>query len=363
MTEQSPQDAPAPPGVLHNAHTDTMFLASEEAAPADVLAVRTVVRDGWYNMPTDLTRWGGYYWLSYRRSTGHSCVGGNSVVVLLRSNDLRRWSEAHIFEPPGGIVDGRGIAAGHFTQDDDKLYIFCPVQFPGDSGVPSRICMSWTQDGQTWTTPQVLRLDDYYPYTWRVRLHEGRFYAAICYLEQPSGPFDLIVSDDGANWQRHAEIAASNTRHFTEESDLYWCADGELWCIVRSHGSALMYWTSPPYEKWQGTNLEVRCDAPALCASGERAYLAGRVRAEGNPHGTTGVYQLERGRAQLLLSMPPGGDSAYPGLISLEPGHLAMSYYSDVAYWSGMVKPKHFDEYRRKRSDCDIYLTEFRVGG
>ena len=87
MTEQSPQDAPAPPGVLHNAHTDTMFLASEEAASADVLAVRTVVRDGWYNMPTDLTRWGGYYWLSYRRSTGHSCVGGNSVNVTRAGTD------------------------------------------------------------------------------------------------------------------------------------------------------------------------------------------------------------------------------------------------------------------------------------
>ena len=39
-----------------------------------------------------------------------------------------------------------------------------------------------------------------------------------------------------------------------------------------------------------------------------------------------------------------------------------MSYYSDVAYWSGMVKPRHFDQYYRKRSECDIYLSEFKVG-
>ena len=356
--------AQTPPGVDHNDHTDLMFLAAAEAAPADVLEVRTVVRDGWYNMPTDLAWWKGYYWLSYRRSTGHSCVRGNSSVVLLRSNDLRRWRPVQVFEPPGGIIDGRGIAAGHFTQDEDRLYIFCPVQFPAASGARARLYMSWTEDGQTWSNPALLQLDDYYPYTWRVRLHQGRFYAAICYLERDESPFDLIVSNDGVNWTRQARIAPGHPLHFTEESDLYWCEDGELWCIVRSHGPALMYWSRPPYEQWEGgINLQVRCDAPAICASGERVYLAGRVGVEDNPHGTTGVYQLERGRVQRLLSMPAAGDSSYPGLISLEPGHLAMSYYSDVAYWSGMVKPRHFDQYCRKRSECDIYLSEFKVGG
>ena len=91
-------------------------------------------------------------------------------------------------------------------------------------------------------------------------------------------------------------------------------------------------------------------------------FVAGRVPVAGNPHGTTGVYRLRRDRADLILSMPAGGDSSYPGLISLEPGRLAMSFYSDLAYWSGLVRPRHFDTYHRKRSECDIYLTEFRVG-
>ena len=361
MTASAPKDA-VPGGVPHQEGDDTMFLAGARPAPADVAAVRTVVRDGWYNMPTDLARWRGYYWLSYRRGTGHSCVRGNSSVILLRSNDLRRWQQVQRFEPPGGIVDGRGIAAGHFTQDEDRLYLFFPVQFPGDSGKPSRIYMSHTEDGQSWSPAEVLRLGDYHPYTWRVRLHEGRFYSAICYLEKDEGPFDLIASDDGVDWHRHARMAAGHPRRFTEESDLYWSPGGECWCIVRSHGPALMYWSRPPYESWEGNvDLGVRCDAPAICASGDQVYLAGRVAAEGNPHGTTGVYRLERGRAQLVLSMPAGGDSSYPGLISLAPDRLAMSYYSDVAYWSGMAAPKHFEAYLRKRSECDIYLAEFRV--
>ena len=60
--------------------------------------------------------------------------------------------------------------------------------------------------------------------------------------------------------------------------------------------------------------------------------------------------------------MPPSFDASYPGLVSLEPGKLVMSYYSDVAYASGEVRPRHFPEYRYKESESDIYIAEIEVG-
>jgi hypothetical protein len=78
--------------------------------------------------------------------------------------------------------------------------------------------------------------------------------------------------------------------------------------------------------------------------------------------GTTGLYRLRRDRADLLVLLPPGYDASYPGLISLEPGKLTMSYYSDVAYVSGEVRPMHFPEYRYKESESDIYIAEIEVG-
>ena len=41
-----------PTKVSHNSETDVMWISNP--VPADILSVRTVVRDGWYNMPTDL---------------------------------------------------------------------------------------------------------------------------------------------------------------------------------------------------------------------------------------------------------------------------------------------------------------------
>ena len=67
-------------------------------------------------------------------------------------------------------------------------------------------------------------------------------------------------------------------------------------------------------------------------------------------------------RADLLVLMPPAYDASYPGLVSLEPGKLIMSYYSDVAYASGQVPLKHFPEFRYKQSECDIYIAEIEVG-
>ena len=74
------------------------------------------------------------------------------------------------------------------------------------------------------------------------------------------------------------------------------------------------------------------------------------------------MYLLRRDNAQLLVTFPPGADAAYAGLISVEPGKLIMSYYSDVAYISGQVRPMHYPEFRYKRSECDIYIAEIEVG-
>ena len=78
--------------------------------------------------------------------------------------------------------------------------------------------------------------------------------------------------------------------------------------------------------------------------------------------GTTGLYRLRRDQAELLVTLPPGADAAYPGLISVEPGKLILSYYSDVAYISGQSRPMHFPEYDYKRTESDIYIAEIDVG-
>ena len=55
-----------------------------------------------------------------------------------------------------------------------------------------------------------------------------------------------------------------------------------------------------------------------------------------------------------------GSDASYCGLVSPA---LIMTYYSDVAYQTRSVKPKHFAPYRYKYSDSEIYLAIIDVSG
>ena len=362
---------------------------------ARVTSIRPVVRDGWYNAWTDLIWWKDYFWLAHFRGMSHGIsrnttgrIAGNSFSVILRSGDLRRWHEAQVFEPPGGIVDGSGADNAHFCATEDRLYAFFRVVAPEHQ---RQVWVSWTENGVRWSEPQVTTVGDDFPYIWRARRHNGKFYSATGEIVPGDESFQLIVSDDGIRWSRHAQISPSNARGFSAESELHWRPDGEMWCVIRTGGPAVLYCAKPPYVNWEETLvIHAGCDAPSICESGGEVYLAGRAAASSmglpNPDGTkpfelqntfshpnhpngprvrwgtTGLYRLRRDRADLLVTMPPGADAAYPGLVSLEPGKLIMSYYSDVAYISGQVRLRHFPEYRYKESECDIYIAEIEVG-
>ena len=341
------------------------------APSAEVTSFRVLVRDGWYNMPTDIVSWNDLYWLSYRRGTGHRAA--NSRIVLLRSNDLRRWHEVKLFESPYGLEGGFAVAMGHFCIADQQLFMFLGVRKPTDRerDATPHIFVTSTVDGVNWSKPQLLELGDLNPYPWRVRYHQGKFYNAVTYLVESENVLDLITSDDGVHWKRHARIAETppaGQKYFTEESELLWRPDGELWCVVRT-GSAHMYWSKPPYTSWQGGIHIGLCDAPAMCETDGQVYVAGRGLAKvvlktneiGGKKGAPTLYHLTREGTKPLVSFPAGGDCSYPGLISPEPGKLIMSFYSDVAYQSGQVKPKFHDEYGYKRTACDIYLAEINL--
>ena len=334
----------------------------------EVTSLQAIVNDGWYNQATDLVRWKNFYWLGYRRGTKHGPQwglehGANSFGVILRSNDLHRWHEAKVFEPPEGVVGGSGVNCPRFVPVDDRLYVFFTVHTPKEEGVFARTIHSWTADGVNWSEPVLCRMGDNLPFLWRVRHRNGRFNSATCYLNRPGpedGPLDLLLSTDGENWTKHAKISHPND--FTEEMDLHWLPDGDMWCLVRTLGSAWLYTAKSPYTNWdEGMNLGVWCHAPAFCSCDGEVYVAGRHDL---PEGaTTGVFHITRSTATLIAAFDPAEDTSYSGLISPEPGKLIVSFYSDGPYAKKGAKLKFFGEYKRKYSQSDIFLAELDVSG
>jgi len=318
---------------------------------AQILFHRTVVRDGWHNMCTDLCFWRDTFWLVYARTSAH--VAPDGAIVLLRSADLRRWDEVAVLRTPNDARDAKLAAAG------DELFVFCTdSHFEPIAGRKRQVAYPYlfaSDDGYRWSAPT--RIHDRNYWLWRVRSHEGLLYCA-----EKGG--ELLSSQDGRKWtlisripddegtspQELQEIRKLDHRTTPQfnEADVIFRPDGELWCVSRTRREpdqhSLLYTSPPPYAEWSCVDLGVLIHCPALCESAGRVYVAGRRDPtaswipQHSPAGNTGIFRLDRDGVTPVFALPSDGDAAYPGLLSLEPDRLIVSYYSQHAYLSGVVE-------------------------
>jgi len=323
-----------------------------------ILWHRTVVRDGWHNAFTDICCWGGYYWLVYRRGSAHVSLDGS--IVVLRSVDLERWHQAAVLETVGDDRDPKLCPTG------EALYVFFGTWMPRPEGWPdeefgplvTHVCV--TRDGIHWSEPIPVYRQNVW--LWRVRCHQGIFYCAAYGWEDPREKdrtfLDLLASHDGFNWKRISRIAGPEDR--ANEADLFFHPDGELWVIARTSRApdyTILYISRPPYEEWERVDLKTTIHCPVFCESGGKLYVAGRRRTDtpwrpqSAPPGNTGIFLVDRGGVTPFFALPSDGDAAYPGLLSRQPGRLLISYYSQHAYLSGVLRPA-------SPHSADIYVAE-----
>ena len=105
-----------------------------------LLQINTVVRDGFHNMLTDLAYWKDYYWLAYRRVSGHYAHDGG--IVILRSVDLKRWHEVTYIKTIGCDWSPR------FCVTKDRLFIYFFTGYPNIVGLR-------TKDGRLLSRPKI----------------------------------------------------------------------------------------------------------------------------------------------------------------------------------------------------------------
>lgn len=322
---------------------------------AKIIWQRTVVRDGWHNMNTDLCFWHDCYWLVYSQRAAH--VSPDGTTIILRSVDLERW------QPVACMNTGRDDRDPKLLATEDRLYVyFFRCDFVDIDDTLRQIGYSYvssTTDGSNWSKPEQIQKKNYW--LWRIRTHNGTFYS-------PEKGGELLSSTDCVNWTKIARIPTepddkldplnphSGSREvnhmpcrFINESDVIFRPDGELWCVsrtAREPDDSILYFSRPPYTKWEWVDLKTRIHCPVLCENKGKVYVAGRRDTaapwvpQSSPAGNTGVFLLDKEGVSPVVAVPSDGDAAYPGLISRTPGRLLMCYYSQHAYAGGVVKPK-----------------------
>jgi hypothetical protein len=315
-----------------------------------ILQHSTVERDGLHNAFTDLIYWQGQYFVSYRKGTAHASLDGEACVSV--SCDRQRWRPAGRVKIPGDNRDPKLVAVS-----PERLAMVFPTWEGGVAQRRLQQYVSFSNDGYNWETP--IKILEAGHWLWRVTPFGGRFYGA-CY-DFPVGPgkareyrLTLLASDDLITWEQVSQIGS--VAMAMGESAMHFQADGELWIVSRQNQAPSTSYFSvsqPPYTQWETSNLDTMIHAPVILAHNDKLFVAGRrsTRVEndqtwpfmGSVQSThsLGIWQLERGKVTPVMRIPAMGDCSYPGLIKDPEGRVCLSYYSQHAYFMGVVPHRY----------------------
>ena len=312
------------------------FLSSSNAAELPgvrVSNVRRVFHNGEHNAFTDLIRWQGSYWLTFRSCPDGHMVHPTASIIVLSSDDTQQWEVQYRFSVPK-----RDTRDPHFLAFQDKLFVYTGTWYSGDGTLPRDQYdlnkhlgyAAWTVDGRSWNGPRLLE-GTYGHYIWRAATRDGTAY--LCGrrnrdFAQVSGERDLVQSamlesDDGLVWKFHSLFQENRG----DETAFLFEDDGSLMAISRSGSRpAQLVQSKPPYTEWTRKDLSQYIGGPLLVRWGDRWLVGGRQSTSSGPRTT--LYWLVDEQLHKVAELPSGGDNSYPGFVAFSSTRGVVSWYS-----------------------------------
>ncbi len=317
-------------------HCPAAALADEVPPAVEVNNVRQVFDNGEHNAFTDMIRWQGRFWLTFRSCPDGHMVHSTSSIMVLSSDDAKTWDTVHQFSVP--LRDARDP---HFLAFKGKLFIFTGTWFSGEGKLAREdydinkhlgFAVS-TEDGKAWSAPQQME-GTYGHYIWRAVTNGETAY--LCgrrkrgYSEAESGAGGasilegaLLESEDGLNWKFRSlfQNEAGN------ETAFQILPDETMLALSREKGSTSQLARSqPPYLDWDRKQLPHHVGGPLLAKWGDKWLVGGRRNTKSGPK--TALYWLINDELKLIADLPSGGDNSYPAFVPIDAQRGLVSWYS-----------------------------------
>lgn len=328
---QSPENSPAE--VVVTAQVPKKIKKGPPLPQVQVSRVRRVFHNGEHNSFTDLTRFRGRYYLTFRSCPDGHMVHPTSSIIVLVSDDLNSWTEVNRFQ-----VKRRDVRDPHFLVFQEKLFVYAGTWFCGNLADASKnrdlnLHVGYgvsSEDGQSWTDPVLLE-GTFGHYIWRAASFDNTAY--LCGRRKKG--FDVVPrkdaviesvmleSTDGLVFKTGGMFQAEHG----DETAFQFSDDGSVLAIGRrGRDKAQVLRSAPPYEKWQRDDLDRYIGGPLLSRWGNRIVVAGRNNTDSGPK--TKFCWLIGNDLHEFATLPSGGDNSYPGFVELSPSKAAVSWYS-----------------------------------
>lgn len=303
--------------------------------------LHTVYEDGQHNAFTDLTTFGGRYYVCFRSATAHGSLDGQ--IRVLASEDLRTWHQIALLST---VLDDRDPK---MVVHDDRLWVLGPTRtpdFPEEMVRGARAfrfqSVAWSSsDGESFSPATVLEPIDHR--TWRPRAHDGAVWVASHFTWPEPGEEDHVClwrSEDMLRWE---VVSMIHEGQRANETDIEFLGDGTLVAFVRREeaaGAGTPFKTArPPYERWEQHDQPLDVRGPMLTQADGTLYVCGRLmepKPEGGSHRDTRLYRVtDDWQLEELAILPApdfaperAGDNSYAGSHYLGGDELLLSFYS-----------------------------------
>ncbi len=326
---RSPRDRATPIGLVATIGFATLLggegrlSAGETNGRAELIEVRKIWDRAPHNAFTDLVRFKGSWYCTFREAEDHWSPGADGKIRVIRSADTQKWRSVALFSREGDLRDPKLCVA-----PGDRLMLsyfrrFNPTRYPKKH---EWNFVRFSENGTDWTAAKKVGYPD--RWLWRITWHEGKAYGISHGGPKGKEPFSaprsgrLLVSDDGVRFRPVTDI------EYGGESTLRFTEDGTAYCLRRGKGNrGRIGRSSPPYEDWAWKPLDAKIGGPNMLRLPDGRYIAACRRYEGGVRTSLHWLNPEEGTLTECLELPSGGDTSYPGLVWHD-GRLWVSYYS-----------------------------------
>ncbi|MCA9047825.1 MAG: hypothetical protein KDA89_03805 [Planctomycetaceae bacterium] len=308
---------------------------AEDLPQVQVTNIRRVFHNGEHNAFTDLVRFDGRYYLTFRSCPDGHMVHPTASVIIMVSDDLQKWEPVHRFS-----VRHRDTRDPHFLVFRDRLFVYTGTWYSGESTLPRNEYdlnkhlgyAAWTDDGTAWHSPVMLE-GTFGHYIWRAAAFGDKAY--LCGRrkhefdvrprgEGPDVESVMLESDDGLIWRKRALFQETQG----DETAFLFSPNGDVLAVGRRGGSpAQILRSQPPYTDWDRRDLDRYIGGPLLTRWGSRTIVGGRRNLEGKGP-VTSMCWLVGDSLHEFAQLPSAGDNSYPGFLELSNTRAVMSWYS-----------------------------------
>jgi hypothetical protein len=280
------------------------------------VSVKRIWDRGPHNAFTDLIRFEGRWWCTFREGEDHAI--GNGKVRMIFSEDGDKWQSAALVAEKG--VDLRDPKLS-VMPDGRLMLVMGGSLYDGDTYQTRAPRISFSTDGFQWTEPRKVLAEDHW--LWRITWHNGWAWS-VSKMGEGSNPRRgmLYRSVDGLEWEWITEFRLPNNTWNASETTLCFMPDQELIALTRPHWIGT---SKPPYKEWHWTKIGMDIGGPNFTRLPNGSLWAAS-RCYGRER-TTVLARMTRDSYEPALILPSGGDCSYPGMVWYDE-LLWISYYS-----------------------------------